>query len=236
MVRDVLAQPVILSANGHAAKLGLQADYVVCKDHVHTETKELMEPAVRALGAPVVTRQYWGDYRLSGWPMQGNSGMLALGVATLLGCRPIIPIGFDCYQGATYFHDPTARNVSGGMGPSMWRTRYQRFNRRLEEAPIRSLEGCALSLYRPFDTHEVIVPHMPIVLRAFAEQETHWIRLPEPRPMKDDTRTTVPENYAFPVDPNELRWYQQGGSVEFVDSQAMRVVKSSLQSNCAEGN
>src|SRR5574343_701570 len=42
-----LSSPIVISANGHANKLGLVTDYVVCKDHTHTETKALMEPQLR---------------------------------------------------------------------------------------------------------------------------------------------------------------------------------------------
>lgn len=102
----------VLSANAHAFRLPLKPDFIVCKDHLHTQTKRRMEPELRQHPAPIISRHWWADYRIMEWPFQGNSGIMAIGVAAILGCSPIYTIGFDFYQEGTYWYDPTAKNVS----------------------------------------------------------------------------------------------------------------------------
>jgi hypothetical protein len=228
---------VVISANGHAAKLGLKPDFVVCKDHRHTETKELMEPALRALGAPLVSRHYWADYRLTGWPIQGNSGMMALGFAVMLGCRPVVPIGFDCYQNGTYFHDLHAKNVSHGLRPSMWDSRYQRFARRLEGAPIRPLAGQLCKVYPRFNPAELFAqPHMPVALQSYATLRATWVRALKPFMLRGETSSEVPVGRVLPVDSAELAHAMTGGNVEILDRQGPDVVSSCAKATAAEGS
>ena len=236
-VISALHNPVVVSANGHAAKLGLQPDFVVCKDHQHTETKELMEPALRAIGAPLVSRHYWADYRLSGWPIQGNSGMMALGFAVMLGCRPVVPIGFDCYQNGTYFHDLTAKNISIGLRESMWESRYQRFARRLEGASIRPLAGPLCKHYPRFNPAGDNAPyHMPLALRPYETQRATWVRALRPFLIKGESSGEVPVGWVLPLDDAELRHAQAGGHVEILDSAPPPVVSSCAQATAAEGS
>jgi hypothetical protein len=236
-VISALDNPLVISANGHAAKLGLKPDFIVCKDHRHTETRELMEPGLRALGAPIVSRNYWADYRLTGWPIQGNSGMQALGFAVMLGCRPVVPIGFDCYQNGTYFHDPLAKNVSLGLRPSMWDSRYQKFARRLEGAPIRPLEGQLCKVYPRFNPVEQYAqPHMPVALRAYETVRVAWVRARHPFMLRGEKQIQVPAGYVLPVDEEELLHARRGGHVEILDSEPRPMVSSCAQATAAEGS
>lgn len=216
------ADYLVLSANGHAVKLGLQPDYIVCKDHKHTETKALMEPMLREIGAPLLARHYWADYRLARWPIQGNSGMMALGAAALMGCAPIFPIGFDCYQGATYFHAPTERNVSLGLRDSQWRSRYQRLGAKLVTADIRLLgQSPLVAAFRRHDPQEA--PRawcMPPVLEVYRGMATCYVKAKREFPMLQDPTCPVPRGEVFPVDAEELARLQRADLVDLVDNPA----------------
>ncbi len=197
-VISALHNPVVISANGHAAKLGLKPDFVVCKDHRHTETKELMEPALRALGAPLVSRHYWADYRLTGWPIQGNSD---------------------------------------GLRPSMWDSRYQRFARRLEGAPIRPLAGQLCKVYPRFNPAELFAqPHMPVALQSYATLRATWVRALKPFMLRGETSSEVPVGRVLPVDSAELAHAMTGGNVEILDRQGPDVVSSCAKATAAEGS
>jgi hypothetical protein len=107
-----------LSANDHAFKIeGVKPDFIVCKDHYHTETKERMEKRLRIHGVPIISRHYWADHRLADWQLDGNSGIMALAVAGILGATEIYPIGFDFFTEGTHFHEPDAPNVSRRKHP-----------------------------------------------------------------------------------------------------------------------
>lgn len=222
-----LPDALVLSANGHAAKLGVAPAYVVCKDHLHTETRQPMEPALRALGAPVVARHYWADLRVTSWPIQGNSGMMALGFAVMLGCRPVVPVGFDCYQGGTYFHDAASRNVSGGLSPAIWHMRYVRLARRLEGAPVRVFEGPLRGPFPLFDpTERFGRPHMPVALQQYANCEPVWVRALASFSLPCDRTVTIPAGYVFPADRVEIQPALRANHVALLDNPPGPVVLS----------
>jgi hypothetical protein len=132
----------VISANGHAFKAGLQADYIVCKDEAHTETKERMEDLLRPHGVPIISPQPWGDYVMRDWPYQGNSGLHAILV--------VIPIGFDFYQDGTYWYDPEAPNVSRGRAGRSEQSRVESLARLSAGASIRPLTGPLLRAFPRF--------------------------------------------------------------------------------------
>lgn len=156
-------------ANGHGFKLGLEPDFIVCKDDVHTETKQRMEPMLRAHGDyPIVAPHPWADYIMQGWPSQGNSGQLAIALAAMMGGWPVIPVGFDCYQNGTYFHAPDAPNVSLGRLESAWRHGMTRLMRRLDGAVIRALDGVMARMFPRFDPAEVLPePRIPAIFDKY---------------------------------------------------------------------
>ena len=156
--------PLVIAANGHSAKLGVQPDYIVCKDDRHSETKEPMEPALRLIGAPILSPHVWADYRMEKWPTQGNSGQLAIAVAAFMGGCPILPIGMDCYQNGGYFHDLAARTVSHGRLESLWSSGITRLMRRLDGAVIRAVNRPLSATFRRYDPDEVLPePKIPVV-------------------------------------------------------------------------
>lgn len=236
-VISALHNPIVISANAHAWKLGVDAHYIVCKDHRHTETKELMEDLLRPYGVPIFSRQYWADHRLVQWPVQGNSGQMALGVATLMGCAPIVPIGFDGYDKGTYFHDLHAKNVSQGIRPAHWDLRYKRMASKLELAPIRTLGGPVARAFPRFDPNERFDRlHMPVSLRIYEAMTEYQVRAKTRFPLKYDPSVEVPEGYQFPVDAIEAQQYGRNGCIEFVDSDPRPVVISRLQATAPRGN
>lgn len=161
----VKVDAVLIFANAHGFHLGLKPDYIVCKDETHTETKQPMEPQLRAHGDyPIVARYAWADYRLDRWLVQGNSGQMAIALAAMMGGKPIIPIGIDCFQKGVYFHAPEGKNVSQGRHDGVWRSSMTRLMRRLEGAVIRA-PGPPLSLtFRRYDPNEVLPePAIPTV-------------------------------------------------------------------------
>jgi len=228
--------PVVVSANGHAVKLGLTPHFVVCKDHVHTETKQLMEPSLRGIGAPIAGRQYWADYRMPEWPAQGNSGMMALGFAVLLGCRQVIAIGFDCYLGGTYFHDLEAKNVSKGLRPAMWNQRYRRLASKLEMSPIRSMDGPLTSVFQRYSPNERFEAfHMPVSLQGYKTMVGYTVRALQDLSMNHDSNVGVPKGTVFAVSPSELALLRRRWQIEIVDSDASCMIESRSQAAAAEG-
>lgn len=203
---------LVISANGHAWAAGIRPDYIFCKDHRHTETGELMELLVRFDGVPVVTQHHWADYRAAGWPVQGNSGMMALALAALMGCAPIIPVGFDCFLGPTYFHAPAQRNVSLGRPPGYWKSRIERLKGRLEGAAIRPISGPLLQAFKRYHPGETIAPpEAPRVFDPYRGVETTYVRAVKRFVMQHDARVEVPVGYVFPAMPKEAAAYVRGG-------------------------
>lgn len=162
---------LLIAANAHAFRLGVRPDYVFCKDDESTETKEPMEPVVRRPGIPVIGRHFWTDYRVAEWPITGNSGQMSIAVAALMGCAPIVPIGFDGYQpGGTYWYDLKVKNVSAGRLPGHWMSRYKTLAAKLEGAVIRSMGDMTSGAWPRYEPGE-ITPHpgLPQILRKYRE-------------------------------------------------------------------
>jgi hypothetical protein len=162
--------PVYIFANDHGFKLGLTPDYIMCKDEHHSETKQRMEPILRAYGAyPIVARHEWADIVMRDWKTQGNGGQMGIGLAALMGGKPIIPVGFDCYQAeGTYFHDKTTPNVSGGRKHGHWQGSMSRLRFRLEGAVIRAPAGFMRSVFYAYDPREELPePVIPAVFEPY---------------------------------------------------------------------
>lgn len=206
---------VIISANAHAWGLGLAPDYTFCKDHLHTETKAPMEGMLRAYNRPIVTTHYWADYRAARWPIQGNSGMHAIGLAALMGGNPIVPIGIDCFQGATYFHSPTSRNVSLGRPPGYWKGRMDRLAGRLDGAVIRPISGPLTATFPKYHPHEELPPSkIPAVFGHYAACPTRYVRAIRSFVLPQDPRAEIPVGKVFPVtDAEQALFIRQGVAV-----------------------
>lgn len=214
-----LENPVIIAANDHAFRLGLRPDYIVCKDHRHTETKEFMEDRLRGYGVPIVSPHYWADHRMYRWPAQGNSGQMAIGLAALLGGSPIIPIGFDCYQGGTYFHDADAHNVSRGRPGGIWHCAFSRSSLRLQGAAIRAVGGITADVFPHYDSAEVLPPVIvPAAFEHYATQRTQHVRMLRASTVPGGVRSEIPAGWILPVDVSERGFYLRTGAAELVHS------------------
>lgn len=204
-------ESVIISANAHALKLEIQPHYVWCKDHIRCKPRkealrtprEYMEPDVRRLGAPVMGPNYWADYRAIDWPLNNaNSGMQALGAAALMGCRPIVPVGMDCFQGSTYFHSPHEDNVSLRRPSSYWNRRLGLIRTALRGAVLRGMGGIpalVFGQYRPEETYsgEVVLPE---VLRRYNNRQTVVIRTRREFQDPRDKSAVIPAGYVMASD------------------------------------
>lgn len=209
---------IVISANGHAWKLGLRPDYTFCKDHIHTELKVPMEGMLRGLDSPIVTMHYWADYRAAKWPIQGNSGQHAIALAALMGGKPIIPIGIDCFQGDTYFHTPKSSNISLGRPEGYWKSRMERLAGRLEGAVVRTV-GPMLGPFPRFRPDEELPrPKVPHVFAAYEDCPTHYIRAVHRFVMPQDPRSEVPVGRILPVTAGERDLFVRQGVAVGVES------------------
>lgn len=207
-----VADMLVISANGHAWSLGLRPDYTFCKDHLHTETQQPMEVMLRAHDQPIVAWHYWADYRAAKWPIQGNSGMHAIALAALMGGSPIVPIGIDCFQGATYFHSPNVSNVSLGRPPGYWKSRMERLAGRLEGATIRPISGPLAAVFPKYHPHETLPDtRIPRIFDPYDGMATHYVRALKPFVLAQDPRAPVPVGRVFPVTGVEAALFTRQG-------------------------
>jgi hypothetical protein len=209
--RERVKAMIVISANSHAWQLGLRPDYTFCKDHLHTETKQPMEVLVRAGGAPVVSMQYWADYRCARWPIQGNSGQHAIALAAMMGGAPIIPIGIDCFQGATYFHTPNVRNVSLGRPAGYWKSRMQRLEGRLIGAMIRPVSGPLGDVFPRYKPFEDVKASIPTIFDLYADCPTMYVKATRRFVLPQDPRAEIPPGFVMPVTPLEHALFTRQG-------------------------
>jgi hypothetical protein len=208
-----LKNPVWIFANDHGFKLGLRPHYIFAKDHQHTETKESVEDKLRAHGRHlIVTQHYWGDYRAGNWPSQGNSGQLAIALGALLGGCPIVPIGIDCYQQGTYFHDANAPNVSLGKQSCIWQNAFTRMMLRLNGAVIRSPGGLTASMFSVYRPGEKLPePKIPDIFELYRKMDTRYVRVLNTFSPLGVTRAPAPPGWILPVTPKEHEYYLRMG-------------------------
>jgi len=212
---------VQISANGHAFKLpGAKPRYIFTKDNAecpprprkpNAEPFKLMEPQMRAFGVPIISLQYWADYRCAHWPFQGNSGQHALAVATLMGGAPVISVGIDCFMGQTYFHGDAA-NISKGKSRSYWQVRFRRYAERFRCAPrIRALSGPVAETFGRYDPAETFQGvFIPPVFSLYAKMPTQRVRVL--RAFRDSGKATeIPAGAIVACSPTEATlWVNRG--------------------------
>ncbi len=203
-----------ISANGHGFKVpGASPSYIFTKDDAECPPRPRkpgagpfppMEPQMRVHGVPIISIQYWADYRCAAWPFQGNSGQHALAVGALMGSAPTIGVGFDCFQGRTYFHSD-GPNVSGGKKPGYWQYRYSRFRDRFRGGvSIRGVSGQLVDTFGRYDPAERIVGAVPPVLKLYADLPTVHVRAR--KEYRDPGKTTaIPKGYVYPVSAAEAQ-------------------------------
>lgn len=138
----------VISANDHAFKIPeLEPDYIVCKDHYHTETDERMEKRLRKHATPIISRHFWADHRLADWQLDGNSGLMAIAVAGILGATEIYPVGFDLFTEGTHFHEPDAPNVSRRKHPGDSKHKARIINEWLVGIPVKPVSGPLVTIF-----------------------------------------------------------------------------------------
>lgn len=203
-----------ISANGHGFRVpDAFPTFIFTKDDAECPPRPRrredgpfapMEPQMRVFGVPIVSIQYWADYRCAAWPFQGNSGQHALAVAALMGSAPVIGVGFDCYQGATYF-DSNPNNVSRGKKPGYWQHRYTRFRERFRgPTAIRGVSGILAATFGKYDPAETMRADVPEALRIYAKMPTVLVRTK--RAFRDPGKTTeIPADYVMPASEAEAQ-------------------------------
>jgi hypothetical protein len=209
----------VISANGHAFKIpGLKVDYIVCKDHKHTETGESMEKLLSVHHTPIISRQWWADFRAADWTFQGNSGLMAIAVAAVLGGGPIYPIGFDFYQEGTYWHDPNAKNVSRGRSTSSSRVKALQLAEYMFGTQIRPISGPLTQVFKPFQPGSFLNPYLePSILRKYREQKGYFVRCKHPFTFAFDPRAQIVPGSMFWVSEAEYATPLTRQHVEIVD-------------------
>lgn len=103
------SRAAVISANGHGFKQDVfEVDYTVSVDWYFSNTRTRMVDHLAEHGKPCITRWSTASYRLPEWNMNADSGLTAMAVAYILGCGPIVPVGFDRYTGLKrYFWQKT---------------------------------------------------------------------------------------------------------------------------------
>lgn len=190
----------VISANEHGFKQDhFKVDLVTNVDKRHCLLKEPMEKILRPLGAPIVNRHSWADYRLPDWTMAGNTGMQAIALAALLGASQVIVTGIDMWQtGRVYFHD------TGAKAPKQPKHRapVSAMRRRVKEkvqplkafcagAHIRPMSGPLTQWFKQYDPAETLKPARPVGYRLRLEEETREVlcEVEQPFRMSNDDYT-----------------------------------------------
>ncbi len=171
----------VISANEHGFKQDrFKVDLVTNVDKRHCLLKEPMEKILRPLGAPIVNRHSWADYRLSDWTMAGNTGMQAIALAALLGASQVIVTGIDMWQtGRVYFYD---RGAKAPKAPKH-RAPVSAMRRRVKDkvqplkafcagAHIRPMSGPLVQWFKQYDPAETPKPARAVAYRTRLEAET----------------------------------------------------------------
>lgn len=166
----------VISANAHGFKQGyFKIDYIVCMDHLHSETKESMEKLMRPYGVPIITRHWWGDYRIPNRPiyLRLNSGFAAIAIGVLMGGNPVVVTGLDCYRGDTYFHNVRAKTCQSGVAWSRFSRQIDRLQKLAASANIRPMRGPLADVFPRYDPDEVFEAPFVTAMRKTREYEAH---------------------------------------------------------------
>lgn len=210
----------VISANGHAFKIpGMHADFIVCKDHYHTETKKRMEPQLREHGVPIISRHFWADYRVTEWEYQGNSGLMAILIATILGGGPIYPIGFDFYLEGTYWYDPNAKNVSKGRSVSEAKKKALRIAEQTAGTRIRPVSGPLCQVFpRPNNTKPRTVYQEPQIVGRYRAMPALRVKAVHELHLPFDMRARILPGKEFWISPNEYSNTAVKANVKLLDT------------------
>jgi hypothetical protein len=208
----------VLSANAHGFKIpGLKPNFIVCKDHVHTETKKRMHPQMAEHGVPIITRHWWGDFRLTEWDLQGNSGLMAIAVAAILGARDIYPIGFDNYREGTYFHTPDAPNLSRRCSGNDFVIKAAKIGARIIGTRVRATSG---PLQGVFEAYGPEFQHSECeLLLKYKDRVGHQVRAITEFQMPFEKRAGIARGSEFWISEQEYRTPGIRDNVQLLDTQ-----------------
>ncbi len=215
-LRDIKFAAVV-SANAHGFKIpNLYVDYVVSKDHYHTENGIRMERLLRPYGAPIIGRHHWADYRVPDWNILGNSGIMAIGVAAVLGGAPIYPIGFDFYQEGTYWHDPNAKNVSRRKHPSDSKRKALQLAEHMFGTRVQAMSGPLLDVFKTTKGEFNYRP--PAILTKYKEQKGLYVEAVHEFGLPFDARARIIPPRRFWLSETEYQHKLVRDSVRVLDS------------------
>jgi hypothetical protein len=180
VVPDLLSLPAdwkpacVISANAHGLRQSkFPVDLIVNVDKKHCETGESMQATLSKYGKPIVNKWSWADYRLPGWDFVGNSGLMAVALAAVLGAAPAVVTGLDMWiTGRHYFHDASNAEAKKRRVPGRALQQHLMARRRLGllaqfvgSVPIRPMSGPLLDKWPAFYPEETFKPTKPCPYR-----------------------------------------------------------------------
>lgn len=176
------ADALMISANGHgcrAAAAGLcrQPDYIVSID-------DNLENELRPWGVPIVSQRDYCDIQLFRKPLY-SSGQLAVWVAWLMGCAPVVPMGMDCYDpasGGTYFHDATARSPGTKQARDFHLSGWRRCRDLVADDIVRAPAGSLLREIFPEYVPGALVPALCSTGERWRSARGYRVRFERPHP------------------------------------------------------
>lgn len=188
VLRDLPALPAdfapacVISANDHGTKqCRYPVTFLVNCDKVHCMLKVPMEEHLRVHCIPIMNRFSWADVRLGDWPLVGNSGLAAIGVAAALGGDPVVVTGMDFWRtGRLYFHGPrqeiakaeqraaAKRRIIRPRAPTRGNKLLEPLARFAKGANIRPMSGPMTEVFPQYRHGEVLPPRQDIHYRVKA--------------------------------------------------------------------
>jgi hypothetical protein len=164
----------VISANDHGAHQSFfKVDLYVNVDKIHCMKKVPMQQIMCGLGAPVVNKHSWADYRLPDWHFTGNTGLTSVAVAAALGGNPVLVTGLDFWhEGRVYFHE--SEKIAAPRRNRFVRASVTRRDREAMRplkvftagANIRPLSGPMCEVFPKYDPDQVLPLPRPIAYRT----------------------------------------------------------------------
>lgn len=174
------ADALYVSVNAHGL-MARACDYVCAKDAIGETLK--------GRGAPVISGKPFADILVFERRL-GDSAQLACFALWVMGCAPIIVIGVECYQGATYAHDPRAVSSGQSLTLAQHLTRWRALLNLAPGAMVRPVGGPLTAIFPRYDAREA---PLPIADRDAVRAAAGGVRLKFTRPHAGYARDQVAE-------------------------------------------